>query len=166
MALNKMQKTLKRFSHSYGYEVLFNKKVEYKNNVADIDAVLITPFGVNLFSFSQLKKGELYGTKDDSQWVIVTKKERIKIDNLFKRNEQNVAVLREIFAKEGVYKVGTFCATVIDCKDQTKQINLPVKVLNVFSLKEFKKYLKGTNFEKENGCDVKRIAESIEKYKI
>lgn len=164
MALNKMQKTLKSFSKSCGYEVLFDKKLEYKNHSAQIDAVLISPFGVSLFSFAQLKKGELYGTKDDNEWVIVSKKERVKIKNLFKQNEENTAVLREIFAKEGVYKVGAFSAVVVECKDPDKQINAPVKALNIFSTKEFKKYLKSTNFQKENGCDVKKISQSINKY--
>lgn len=157
-------KVLKPFAKLRSYTVLSDIDLEFKNKTAHIDHLLIAPFGVMFFSCLTLKKGEIFGSKEDSMWTVVTKTDRTKVKNPYLENENNNAIVREIFAKEQVYKIGFENTVIIDCPKKDVQIQAPVEALNILTPKELKKQLKRARYETDNGCDVKKITESIKKY--
>ncbi len=160
----KTGKVLKSFAKYRGCTVLSDINLEFKNKTAHIDHLLISPYGVMFFSCLTLKKGTIYGSELDTEWTVVTKVDRTKVKNPCGENQSNNTLVREIFAKEEVYKVVFENTVVIDCHKKDTQINAPVETLNIFTPKELKKYLRRVKFEKDNGCNVKKITDSINKY--
>ncbi len=160
----KTGRILKSFIRLRGYEVLSDLDLEIKGKTAHIEHILIGTFGMMFFSCLDLKKGELYGNDRDEKWAIVTKTDKTRIDNPHLKNEHNNAVVRDILAKEEVYRVGFENVIVIGCPKPDTQLAMPVDSLGIYSPKALKKYLKRVKFEKDNGVDVKKTAAAVKKY--
>ncbi len=160
----KTGRVLKAFAKVRGFEVLSNLNLEFKNKQALIDHVLIGNFGVMFFGCLDLKKGEIFPNDRDEKWAVVTKFGKTYVDSPYLRNQNANDVVREIFAKEEVYRVIFENAVVIDCPKSDTQIIAPVESLGIFTPKDLKKYLRKVKFEKDCGVDIKKTVDALRKY--
>lgn len=161
----KVEKILKSFALTRYYKVLRDINLEYKGKTAHIDCLMVGYFGVLFVSAYDLKKAQLFGGENEDKWVVLDGDKKTAVNNLYKQNIENNAFLREVFSSEKIYSIPFENAVCVDCKDDIKQINANVNSMTILTLKQLKKHIRKLKFEKDNGVQIDKIINCIEKHK-
>lgn len=161
----KVDAALKKFGIIRNYRVARDLRLSFNGREAHIDHMMIGFFGI-LFVSTVNDTAEYYGDIRDAQWIQVTEKSRVKMENLVEKNMRNIDVVREIFAKNSIFNI-RMDGIVVFCGRQKKSLlgitGVSQSLMMYFN--KFKPYIHKSKFEKDNNVDVPGLWELIMKYK-
>lgn len=157
--MKKTKSILKRFSYLREYDVLTDVNVSVAGKEHHFDNLLVGCFGIlSLCCFD--KKGDLYGNKNDENFVIVdSKSNRFKTVNLIKKAKKDEEVIRKILSTNHIYSIKVDTAIVVEnmmCNILFSSDDVPV-----LNLRGLKKHLNCGKFDLDNKADAKKIVEAI-----
>ena len=157
--MDKVKSALKRYSALREYKVISDIKLKVRDKEIEFDNILIGCFGVLcLCCFDE--KGELYGSANDENFVIVDKKmNRTKTENLIKRCTKQTEALRTLFTDAKIYNVKLESAIV--CSHRKCEAYISASPYKILSFGDFKKFLAQVKFEMDNKTDVEKIINEI-----
>lgn len=154
----KVRGVLKRFASIRSFRVLSNLDLPHGSGTVHVENMLIGFFGI-IFTESISKNGEYYGELKGERWIRITDKERTEFPNPLLRGEQAMSAVRELFSKDGLYRVPMEQFVVVARK--SKKLKMYIGGAEIVSLAELKKQLGKVKYEKDNNVDVDRISRLV-----
>lgn len=163
-AAKKTTRILKKFGLIRGFKVLSDLHLEFEGKSAYIENMLVGYFGILLVSTCGAR-GEYYGTLESERWTVTRKEGREKsvLANPVLEQKKAVTLLRSLFAKNGIYKVGIDTVVYMTSRASKTAVYITHgdEILKPGKLSGF---LGRTKFESDAGHDVARIAELISRH--
>ena len=101
--MSKTKSALKSFSRLWENKVLSNVKISFNGKETTLHNIMVGEFGV-LVCAAFNEAGELYGNAGDNNFILIDRKNRrLEKENHCKKLEQDILILREIFAENKIY---------------------------------------------------------------
>ncbi|MBP0990125.1 MAG: hypothetical protein J5874_02980 [Oscillospiraceae bacterium] len=156
----KVRSIMKSASKFRNCRVLNDVKLEYKDKTMNFENILVGPFGM-VFADSLGEYGEYYGSSDSEKWVRISKDgKRTEVPNFYKRSLGDIVTLREVFSKNDLYKIPLEHFTVIALN--SKKTNICINSTpDLIELSKFKKLLKSSKYDADNGVDVQKLCDFL-----
>ena len=128
----------------------------------EFDHIVVGAFGVLVVNTQQVF-GDVYGQAEEKKWVYHNKNSRYELANPILENEEKLAFLREVFAKEGIYSVNIEQLTVFTPQKTVLYTAESMPVVKLFHLKNT---LSKDRFERDNQYDITRLDAALMKHAL
>lgn len=157
-AASKAGKVAVRFARSNGFKVISPARIRGKNGVADLEAVVIGPFGI-LGVEGYGHYGNVYGTKDEKEWLNVTALgARTKFPNPILEAAADVRVIRDALFAKNIKMVPVEVISVFTSKELQLGVS---RDAGHYTMKTYKAYIAKEKFLEEKNVNVEKAEEAI-----
>lgn len=149
---------LRRYAALHEYKVVAPVALNSVHGQADLDALLVGWFGVlgvKCLGYG----GDVYGSREDEQWVQVINGNRRSFQNPLTRAQQSARVVRDVLFGAKLKNVPV--ETLVVFTGKSTQLKLP-RSCGHYTEKTFAAYLKSSRFEEDKKVEVAPVAAALE----
>lgn len=148
---------LRRYAALHEYKVVAPVQLAGVHGTTDLDAVLVGWFGVlgvKCLGYG----GEVYGSRDETEWVQVMNGARRSFQNPMARAQQSARVVRDALFAAGLKNVPV--ETVVVFTGKSTQLSLP-RSTGHYTEKSFSAYLKTSRFEEDKKVEIAPVTAAL-----
>ena len=161
-AAGKTRSILKRYAMLRNFKVLSNLQFETERGTIEVENVLIGFFGILIVHTCGMR-GEYYKDATGEKWTVVSGVFRKSIENPHLQQQKAIAAMREIFAKNKIYKIPFEKVVFISSRSKKTAILIPASDELVLPGR-LSSYLDKERFDNDANVDVEQLAGILEAY--
>lgn len=159
----KVAKILRPWAMMRSYKVINGLYLPLYDKTTEIDHIVIGFFGIIVIETKNMS-GEIYGDVKAKEWTHIIGTKKHKLYNPVMQNQAHIDCIRHCLAKENIYNINI--DNVVVFANNKVELLLQRGDATVIKLKQLKKLLHKSKYEKDCDVDVDRLYQALMKYRV